>query len=66
MGYLDGCTGKVGFDLRVHAKRAAERIAGRSVYRCKHCGKWHVGNTKWAQSAKQRWAKQQREPDDDA
>lgn len=48
------CTGKIGFDSpalahEVSRKRAARRQGKdrkrepRSLYRCQHCGKWHLG-----------------------
>lgn len=44
--YQNGCSGKVGFDLRAHALAAAKRRRGRGIYLCQACGKWHVGSEK--------------------
>jgi hypothetical protein len=43
-----GCIGKVQFDTRERANTAAKRRAlkkrpMRNPYRCKECGKWHLG-----------------------
>ena len=41
------CTGKQGFDDRTLAHKIARRMRKRgtrtAVYRCIHCGAWHVG-----------------------
>lgn len=42
------CTGKVPFDSGALAYRTAKRMAskkkgGLAVYRCPHCGKYHIG-----------------------
>lgn len=49
------CGTKIRHDSRRGAvihRRALIRIKGASgallsVYRCRHCGSWHVGNRKW-------------------
>ena len=38
------CDGKQAFDSRELAWKIASRKARRVIYRCHHCGKWHVGN----------------------
>ena len=40
---LAACEGKERFDSPNLARRAAGRRKGRSFYRCKACGGWHVG-----------------------
>lgn len=47
MGVIDGCKDKVVFFHRSHAVIAAKRIKGREAYQCPHCGRWHVGSTRW-------------------
>lgn len=37
------CDGKQAFDRPDIARNAARRRKGRTHYRCKLCGKWHVG-----------------------
>lgn len=37
------CLDKIAFDQPGLARSAAKRKPGRSHYRCRHCGKWHVG-----------------------
>jgi hypothetical protein len=46
-----GCTGKVAFDNFTQANAVVNRFQtkarpGRSVYRCGHCHKWHLGTDK--------------------
>lgn len=43
------CTGKIAFDSPALAREVAQRSrrkhhAAVQPYRCKHCGKWHVGD----------------------
>lgn len=46
-----GCIGKVAFDSYGQVKAVLDRNQtksrpGRSVYRCGHCGLWHIGSDK--------------------
>jgi hypothetical protein len=41
--YQITCSGKQAFDDRALADRVARRY-GNSVYRCKCCSKWHIGD----------------------
>lgn len=43
-GKASSCTGKVSFDSPAIAQKASARQKGRHTYRCKHCGKYHVGS----------------------
>lgn len=45
--YVPGCAGKVQFAARSVAAKVADRKRGREPYRCRHCGLWHVGASKW-------------------
>lgn len=40
------CSGKVRFFSADIAAKAARRKSGRVVYHCRHCGGWHVGDTR--------------------
>lgn len=40
---LIGCAGKVAFDDRARAEKAAARRVGRKVYKCEFCHEYHVG-----------------------
>lgn len=40
---LSSCEGKVAFLTRGTARAARDRRPGRVVYKCLHCGSWHVG-----------------------
>lgn len=49
-GWKRGCTGKVRHETSGSARDAMSLMAIQepekqfNVYRCKHCGKWHVGS----------------------
>lgn len=40
------CQGKEPFESRAIAEAVARRRRN-STYKCKGCGKWHVGSTEW-------------------
>jgi hypothetical protein len=50
------CDGKVGFDSYKLANgvTARKNRKGRNAYRCKNCGKWHVGGMYLRKTRKQR------------
>jgi uncharacterized protein YlaI len=41
--YDADCDGKVAFDDRRIAEKAARRRPGQRTYKCMNCKKWHVG-----------------------
>jgi hypothetical protein len=42
---LVSCEGKTRFPEPRLAERAKGRKGKRTIYRCKHCKGWHIGNT---------------------
>jgi hypothetical protein len=50
--FFSGCDGKVSFSSPNIAKKAACRKASRDIYRCNHCGHWHVGNNSARRAAR--------------
>ena len=47
--YAPGCTGKKRYDTQHAAARAVQHIGLKlGIYRCRHCGGWHLTSRKRA------------------